>query len=135
MKLNLVFLLVAAASAIKIKNGGKSFIHLKLIEDPPAAPVADDGAKAPGKDLDAPVVPRFEYGTSTRAIPEPHGTKELKVYNGKPDPVPLQDSWPGANGENPEGSAAPKDGAAKAAPKATQKGDAAKPADAAAPAK
>ena len=128
MKLNLVFLLVAAASAIKVQNGGKSFIHLKLIEEPPAGPVADDGAKAPGKDLFAPAIPKFEYGTSTRAIPEPHGTRELKVYNGKPDPVPLLDSWAGATGENPEGSTAPKDGAAaKAAP--------AKPAAPAAPAK
>lgn len=135
MKINLVFLLLASASAIKIKNGGKSFIHLKLIEDPPAAPAGDDGAKAPGKDLDEKAEPKFLYPISERAIPEPHGTAELKVYNGKPDPVPLADSWPGANGENPDGAAAPKDGAAKAAPKAAPKGDAAKPADAAAPKK
>lgn len=124
MKFNIVLLLVTFTSAIKIKEGGKSFIHLKLVEDPPATK-EEDGAKAPGKDLSESAEPKLEYATSTRVIPEGHGSKELKVYNGKPEPVPLVDSWPAANGESPD-AAAPKDASAK--PAAAK--DGAKPAEA-----
>ena len=125
MKFNLILLLVGCASAIKVEASGKSYIHLHLVEDP--APAADDGAKVEGKkDLDANVEPSFKYGTALRGIPEPHGTKELKIYNGKPDPVPLEASWPGANGED-----APKGGAAAPATPATSAAPAAPAAPAA----
>ena len=125
MKFNSILFLVASAAAIKIQEGGKSYIHLKLVEEPPAKK-EEDGAKAPGKDLSEAAEPKLEYATSTRVIPEGHGSKELKVYNGKPEPVPLVDSWPAANGESPD-AAAP-----KAAPAKDAKPADAKPADAAA---
>jgi hypothetical protein len=126
MKLNLLLLLISCSSAIKVHTAGKSYIHLRLIEDPPAepaTPVVEDGAKAPGKDLSESVESSFKYPTSERSIPEPvkGGTRDLKIWNGKPEEIPLAASWPSANGEPTEGgasAAAPVAGATPAAPAA-----------------
>ena len=71
------FISCVTAIAIREKAFGKSFIHLKLVEDPaPPAPVVEDGAKAPEKDMSIHPADHYKmkYPINEKWIPGPNVT-------------------------------------------------------------